>query len=75
MRCVSSEYGYAVGDEILVSPSMDGDGARNFGTEITTTQIIFRGDYVFYTRKDSFSYVFSMNSSKWDFYVKILRVR
>tara|TARA_Y100000389_G_scaffold192806_1_gene220733 strand:- start:1163 stop:2260 length:1098 start_codon:yes stop_codon:yes gene_type:complete len=75
MRCVSSEYGYAVGNEILVSPSMDGDGARNFGTEITTTQIIFRGDHIYYTKKNDFNNVFSMNSSKWDFYVKILRVR
>lgn len=42
IRCKTTEYGYAVGDEICVTSNSDGDGARPGSTWVNSTTVGFR---------------------------------
>lgn len=44
MVCTSAELGYSVGDIVPLAGSSDGDGSRNYGMRVTSTQIIFLRD-------------------------------
>ena len=74
--CIVAIYGYAVGDQIIIAGTMDGDGARNFSCYCNTTEIGLIGESfsrISITQISNPVDIFAPSSTNWRIIAKAIK--